>query len=338
MRKASRKKPRSFLKPCLSKLNDASDTQLLKLLSKPPHSPWPEPKTNPRPRPLRITPRRRYRKPPASSGFFDTLPLELLDMILLRLDYTSLTRLSATNTKAESYIKSRPYYKLVVENCYMFLGELCRIQFLHIPTAASIHHALCNPKCSTQGCPQPAGSFFLLTCQRYCYQCLGTTAQNTALISFMVEQKYHIPKEDIFENLLSHQSSERPGLVFVLEADVICLTTRLFGEERRVTCHDSWWSRDFASLPLPFVDVETKAVEYGRLCRACHTAFEELAHCWEQIDAEPNDDQLQAWRKQLKEMEVPGNRTYGAKQLLQHIRSGECPHAQEYWSKEYRRG
>ncbi|CEL03395.1 hypothetical protein ASPCAL04550 [Aspergillus calidoustus] len=233
MRKPMRKKSPAIHNALPKSLQDAKDTQLLKALSKPQRSPWPERKTDPWPRPLRITPKRRYRA--ASSSFFDTLPLELVDMILLQLDYTSLARLSATNTKAERFLKTRPYYKLVVENCYIFLAELRRIQFLSVPRAASIYHAL------------------------------WTAPQNTALCTIMVEEKYHISRDDILGNLLYLRSSERPKSLFVLEADVHSLAARLFGEERRVRCLDRWWTRELASSPLPFVDEERKQVEQGRL-------------------------------------------------------------------------
>ncbi|KAL2821501.1 hypothetical protein BJX63DRAFT_218167 [Aspergillus granulosus] len=339
MPKPLRKKPPGIPMPVPLNLTDASDTQLLKRFSKPERGPWPEPKTNPRPHPLRITPRKRSRKPPASSGFFDTLPLELLDMILLQLDYVSLTRLSATNTTAESYIKTRPYYKLVVENCCLFLGELRRIGFLHVPSAASIYDAVCKPVCDMPSCRHLAGSLFLPTCRRYCRHCLGATPQSTALCTILVEERYHIAKKDILKNLLCVRSSQRPNSLFVVEADVIGLAARLFGEEqRRVPCHGRGWTRDLASLPLPFVDAETNHVEPGRMCRACNAAFEELAHCWEEIDAQPAQNEWVAWEKQLQEMEGPACKVYGTKQLLQHIRSGECLHAQELWSKEYRPG
>ncbi|KAL3460346.1 hypothetical protein BJX64DRAFT_186849 [Aspergillus heterothallicus] len=328
MGKPLKKKISTISKPLPPDLSDASDTQLLRLFSKAQRAPWPGLKISPQHRPLRVTPRRRYRRI-ALSGFFDALPLELIDMIFLQLDYVSLSRLSATNTKAESFIKTRPYYKLIVENCHLFLGELRRIGFSHVPCAASIYHAICNPTCSGPDCTRLAGLFFLPTCQRYCYQCVGKTPQSRALCTIMVEEEYHIPRGDILDNLLCLRSSERSKSLFVLEADVINLTMRLFGEERRVCCSNRWWSRDLTSLPLPFVDPETKGVEQGRLCRACNAAFKQLAHCWEDIECGPSVEELVMWRKDL-EKEESGNKVYGKKQLLQHLRSGECPHAQEF--------
>ncbi|KAL2800532.1 hypothetical protein BJX66DRAFT_332101 [Aspergillus keveii] len=338
MRKQTKKKHATIHEGLPKSLQDATDTQLLKTLSKPQRSPWPERKTKPRPRSLRITPKRRYRAPEAaSSSFFDILPLELLDMILVQLDYISLTRLSATNTKAERFIKTRTYYRLVVENCYMFLAELRRIQLLSIPSAASIYHALCKPICSTPDCQRLAGFFFLLTCRRYCYQCLGTTPQTTALCTIMVEEKYHIARDDILANLLCLRSSERPRSLFVLEADVHSLAARLFGEERRIHCLDRWWTMELTSLPLPFVDEETKQVEQGRLCRACNTALEDHSRLWQQMEIQPTKDEWDAWERRREKMEEPAYKVHGTKQLLQHIRSGECPHAQGFWLQEARK-
>ncbi|KAJ0425396.1 hypothetical protein BJY00DRAFT_308144 [Aspergillus carlsbadensis] len=339
MGKPAKKNLPTVHKALPQRLQDASDTQLFRALSKPQRSPWLERKTGPLPRPLRITPKRRYRTPQvASSSFLDILPLELLDMILLQLDYASLARLSATNTKAERFIKTRPYYKAVIEDCYTFLAELRRIQFLAIPSAASIYHAFCTPTCSTPDCQRLAGGFFLLTCRRYCYQCLGTAPQNTALCTIMVEEKYRIARDDILGNLLCLRSSERRNSLFVLEADVQRLAARLFGEERRVRCLDRWWTRKLASLPLPFVDEETKKIEQGRLCRVCNTAFEEYSRLWQQIEVEPTKDEWDTWKKGLETIEESAYKVYGTKQLLQHIRSGECPSAEEFWLEETGKG
>jgi hypothetical protein len=154
----------------------------------------------------------------------------------------------------------------------------------------------------------------------------------------MVEEKYHISRDDILGNLLYLRSSERPKSLFVLEADVHSLAARLFGEERRVRCLDRWWTRELASSPLPFVDEERKQVEQGRLCRACITSFEEYSRLWQQIEVKPTKDQWDTWRKELEKMEEAAYKVYGTKQLLQHIRSGECSHAQEFWLEKTRNG
>ncbi|THC94289.1 hypothetical protein EYZ11_006225 [Aspergillus tanneri] len=117
MARSSKKKAPAHRYPDLVK--EASEAQILQVLSIP--KTWVE--ADMKCRPLRISPRKRTRLK-VTSGFFDFLPFEILDMILLGLDYCSLSTLCVVNTKAESYIKHTLFYKNVVEHCYKALQKM----------------------------------------------------------------------------------------------------------------------------------------------------------------------------------------------------------------------
>ncbi|KAL2866065.1 uncharacterized protein BJX67DRAFT_356508 [Aspergillus lucknowensis] len=309
-------------------IEDASDTQLLRLLSNP--KDWKSASLERRP--LRITPRIRQRTS-VSSGFFDRLPLEILDMILLELDYASLARLCQTNTTVERYIKHRPFYKLAVEYCHGALQEMANLDLIRLHSARQVYATLRRPACSTPGCTKLGNMIFLPNCQRTCLHCCWRQPLSSALELGYAKVKYNLSKAKITGNLLCFKLPKRRGLTFVVEADVIELAARLRGEVKPLPCAATVASED-ATKPFPFIDPTTGDMDFGRLCRPCNVEFLECALVWNDVEEDPTEEDLAEWERHSVALREPGLRLFGTKQLLQHVRSGECSTAQGFWSAE----
>jgi hypothetical protein len=310
-------------------LQEASEAQLLRTLSKP--KSWTE--LGLKHRALRITPRRRGRIS-VTAGFFDLLPAEILDMILLNLDYPSLATLCAVNSKVESFIKKRPFYKLVVEYCHAALEEMKKRDLDRVHNARHVYRALIDPHCSGPGCQRLGNSLFLPSCRRSCFQCLGRTPLLSAMLLEGAEEKYELHAADIIENVVCFKLPRENG-IFVLEAETAELATRFHGKKPvPPTCTPAW--SDAAIVPFPFLDPMSGNLEFGRQCRACYLRFKRHGTQWCETEIEPSDQELAYWGQGRRCLEELGLALYGRKQLLEHISSGECLEAPKLWLREVR--
>ncbi|KAL4882980.1 hypothetical protein BJY04DRAFT_31584 [Aspergillus karnatakaensis] len=317
------------MEPLPHYIKDSSDSQLLSIIPAPLHG-VAEPET--KPRPLHLTPRKQYSACIASaSSFFEILPPELLDTILMQLDYPSLSRLCATSTKAESYIKNAPYYKLILEYGHAFLNTVREMEFLHILSAKGVYAALCNPTCATPGCNRLVGDVFVFTCQRYCGRCIGTTPMNRVIpaLSFSSEHQTIV-------NTLQKMKSWGEVSEYVLEADFNEPASRLPGGNPYTGGERQWWCSTFCRVPLAYIDSETDMVEFARACRVCWCVLADEGYAYSALcdpltGSLPDREEEARWRNKLQDLEYKACEWYGRKQLLHHIRSGECERAAWYW-------
>ncbi|KAL5343140.1 hypothetical protein BJX70DRAFT_209079 [Aspergillus crustosus] len=286
MRKRKPSEPKPSQSP--PQLPTATPTQLLAHLSKPKN--LERIRLNPSTS-LNHTTKRQRKYAPA--GIFEFLPPEILDMVLLSLDYASLGRLCSLNSKVEVYIKSRPWYKLALEHCSSALKIMGMVKLLRIHNAGAISSALFNPQCCTPGCGNLSNNLFLPTCRRYCYDCLGTSPLSSALCSWFVEE-YGIGWEECKANMfyIKSPSTEYPRSEFAMEEDVIEYAGRKYSKARIIPGPQKarFWS-ELAAVPFPFVDTETRAVEIGRRCRACYETPEVYTLIETQISIEPTPEQ-----------------------------------------------
>ena len=107
----------------------------------------------------------------ASMGPFDSLPMDLLDDILLNyLDFQSLLNLMATCVRAREIIISLHEYRSLARAAPKALQTLLRTDLLRVHSAARLYTQLLSPRC--RACDQPGGFLFLPTCERACLLCL----------------------------------------------------------------------------------------------------------------------------------------------------------------------
>jgi hypothetical protein len=313
-----------------AQIQGASEARLLQALSKP--KSWAE--SGMKYRALRINPRRRGRIS-VTAGLFDLLPTEISEMILLDLDYPSLATLCGVNSKVESFIKNRPFYKLVVEYCHNTLQEMKKRDLIRVHNARQVYRALINPKCSGPGCQRLGNSLFLPNCRRSCIHCLGYTPLLSAMLLEGAEEKYELHAKDIIENVTCFKLPRENG-IFVLEVETAKLAIRLHGEKPVApTCTPAW--SEEAVVPFPFLNPTSGNLEFGRQCRACYLRFKEHESLWCETEIEPSDEELAYWERDRRRLKELGLAFLGRKQLLEHITSGECLEAPKLWSREVRK-
>jgi len=103
-------------------------------------------------------------------GLLDTLPLELLHIVLEVLDFRSLSRFTRVCRQGKSIVESLPAYRDLIKYAFTALVALSRTDLIIHHSAASIHKALLSKKCVA--CDEFAPFLYLPTSERCCYECL----------------------------------------------------------------------------------------------------------------------------------------------------------------------
>lgn len=106
-----------------------------------------------------------------SLGQLDSLPIELLHLVLDQLDFLSLARLACTTRRGQELVASLPTYHLVRRHAPQTLAALSAMSILHLHSASLLQEALHSSECS---CCGNFGAFlFLMSCERCCFQCIS---------------------------------------------------------------------------------------------------------------------------------------------------------------------
>lgn len=111
------------------------------------------------------------RDPSSSSlGLLDRIPLELLHLILVMLDFQSLLHVSRVSLLGQVVVQPLPAYRDLMEHAPHTLAALGRTGLLGLHPATVLHATLLSEICVSCG---GYGAFlFLPTCERCCYECL----------------------------------------------------------------------------------------------------------------------------------------------------------------------
>lgn len=107
---------------------------------------------------------------PSSIGPLDTLPTELLQMILNSLDFQSLSRFARVSHQAKAMVESLPSYHGMMTHASTALIALSQTKLITFHSAATMYAALLSDRCIS--CQKYAAFLFLPTCERCCHQCL----------------------------------------------------------------------------------------------------------------------------------------------------------------------
>jgi hypothetical protein len=111
------------------------------------------------------------RDPSSSSlGLLDRIPLELLHLILVMLDFRSLLRVSRVSLLGQVVVQSLPAYRDLMEHAPHTLAALGQTGLIGLHTATVLHATLLSEICIS--CEEYGAFLFLPTCERCCYECL----------------------------------------------------------------------------------------------------------------------------------------------------------------------
>lgn len=108
----------------------------------------------------------------SSLGVLDTLPIELLRIILNSSDFQSLSRFVQVCHLAKTLVDSLSSYQHITKHASATLIALSRTNLITSHAAPTIHAALLADRCAS--CQESGPFLFLPTCQRCCYRCLRT--------------------------------------------------------------------------------------------------------------------------------------------------------------------
>ena len=110
-------------------------------------------------------------------GALDTLPLELLQTVLVQLDLLSLLQFGRVNRRASSINHSIPQFKALLTHTPNTIRAILSIGIGQWITCETLFSAFCTSKC--EYCGDFGGYLYLLACRRVCFLCL--TENNTCL-------------------------------------------------------------------------------------------------------------------------------------------------------------
>ncbi|EAS33064.3 uncharacterized protein CIMG_04088 [Coccidioides immitis RS] len=256
-------------------------------------------------------------RPQATSSFLDVFPFELVDMVLFNLDCKSMTRLSATNSKFEAYVKALTFYKRIAEECQTTLYELKHCGLYGTLPVKRIFDLLRNPYCFT--CGDLSSSVLIPDIQRCCRSCMGRKADITSIRTETEVDGIDLAYQQLMDGAPPFLQSKWT---------CACLSIILNFSHKHSSSplspnYDWMW---LASVQLPFLDPESGKLELGRRCMACGWAVRRFDD-----EGKPIPYSQASELGLIKDEERRAMfRVYSVEGLLRHIRSGECPHAPQY--------
>ena len=132
-------------------------------------------------------------------GILEQLPLELINMILMRLDIRSLTDFRRVNKRAMQAIDAIPEYKKIVTHAPFSLRASLSIETAKNYTCQDLYKALCTAKCDK--CDGMGQYLYLVTCRRVCYFCFTQKEDYNALLRTDAMRKFGLKKKRQVEEL-----------------------------------------------------------------------------------------------------------------------------------------
>lgn len=134
--------------------------------------------------------------PSADLGSLDSLPIELLQIILPLLDLRTLIEFRRVNQRSLQLVAALPQYKVI--NSHALNGALrgaLRIGMGQWITCNDLFTALCTAECKE--CGDYAGYLFLLTCTRVCFLCF-TRHQNYLPLRYShAREKFGLARQNL---------------------------------------------------------------------------------------------------------------------------------------------
>ncbi|KAH6975356.1 hypothetical protein BKA56DRAFT_618867 [Ilyonectria sp. MPI-CAGE-AT-0026] len=109
--------------------------------------------------------------PSASAGVLQTLPLELIQIVLGLLDLNSISRVQQVNRRTSELVSSLPHYRALVQHAQNALRGISAIGTGSSITLAKLYEKICTAEC--EDCGDFGGYLYLITCKRVCFLCFS---------------------------------------------------------------------------------------------------------------------------------------------------------------------
>nr|POE53538.1 hypothetical protein CFP56_28760 [Quercus suber] len=133
--------------------------------------------------------------PQYDAGVLDTLPLELLHLVMAKLDLRSLTNFRYVNRRTAELVDSQPQYRVVARYARSSIRGVLSIQTGAWITCETLYDKLATPEC--EACGDFAGYLYLITCRRVCFLCLSEDESYLPLGLDTARRRYGLRREQI---------------------------------------------------------------------------------------------------------------------------------------------
>ncbi|KAL6247287.1 hypothetical protein RBB50_005633 [Rhinocladiella similis] len=155
------------------------------------------------------------RTPVEPLGDLDTLPPELLRMVLSKLDVYTLTGFRRVNRQALQAVETIPQYKAVITHAPTVLHAILSIEAGSWISCENLYETLCTAEC--EQCGDFAGYLYILTCSRVCFCCLSGLSDNMRYLPLL--HSHAIEKFGLSSQILHTLPSMRsiPGIYSPME-------------------------------------------------------------------------------------------------------------------------
>jgi hypothetical protein len=134
-------------------------------------------------------------EPSATLGQLDTLPLELLQPILLDLDLKSLTALRSVNRTFRKTIDSIKEYDDIITHGPTSLRAALSINLGSWISCRQLYNTLCSEQCT--GCRRFGPLLYLLSCSRVCYVCLHEDRRFLPMVPIYAKPAFKLSSQNL---------------------------------------------------------------------------------------------------------------------------------------------
>lgn len=263
--------------------------------------------------------------PSAKLGILDRLPVELILVVLRKLDICSFFHFRQVNRRARVLSAGFREYELVSEHGLEGLRGLLRAELAHCFTIEDLYQALVTDKCST--CGAFGWHLFLFTAERCCFDCLQSSAHYRVLPPSVFAKLAHISPGRLerlsgpslrtvpgIYNMMETPARRPKYLIFEEKATQMLLAAGAIKEDATQNLESRREQSDqrfMAATAYPYYSLETARLERGVSCKGCQVRVELLRG-----DTDDRD------------------RTFSTQGFLSHF--SRCVEAQHLWAESER--
>lgn len=228
--------------------------------------------------------------PTAELGILDSLPPELMSMVLRRLDLLSFFRFRQVNRRARIVSTNLWEYHLVSQYGLEGLRGLLRADLAYCFTIDHLYWSLLTDKCSA--CGAFGGHLFFFTAERCCLGCLQSSAHyrvfsvsaftkltRVSRIRLSRVPGLHLRTVPGIYNMMKTPARRPKDLVFEEKATQTLLATGAIGEDaiqKLRSKAEQPGQRFMAATAYPYYGLEDATLDYGVSCKGCQARLEAL--------------------------------------------------------------
>jgi hypothetical protein len=214
-------------------------------------------------------------EPLQAASRLESLPLEILNSILLMLDVPSLITLRRVSRRGMSLVNSVLEYQRIREHCPNILRAILSVN-ARFYSLGTLYEVLSTQKCET--CDGFGTLLYLITCKRLCYYCMNSDILNLPVLGRWVTDITKITNDELqsVPHIISFSGHYTPtmvrwtssGAIFDRRAVVSkagCAVSALGLQDRRMFEP----ARCMSVISAPFIDPTERSVDWGLYCALC---------------------------------------------------------------------